>query len=657
MTVSDLFYNVPHRQRALLQRSNNNNNDAEYSRVSQIVQAYAIHHPHVTFVCRRGCRSPKKTGGGGNATTAINLNTGMLSAVKELQQYHHPQKQQQQHEEERSDDTLGHLVDAARRQVVAAIFRECTLHKVQIVKQGRCQLQGLVSDPSSLSSSDIKKTQFILFCNHRWVESNALKKSLESLYQEFASNKNSKPLLYISIHVDPKEVDVNVHPSKKQVTLLYEDEIFASIVASVRTVLEGLGRTITTLPLSSSKTSTTTTTKAPLVKNPYAGKRQRTDENDNSSASTLNHNITAAKISKPNLSKDKVRTTTAAPAGAMEPFVVSLKKSPAMVATQDSMALNAATPTMTDTQQQQQHHEPSCALSTPLDLTIPGAFAQRCTCVTIVRTLRRTQSKVPKIGTTECTYKSVQSLRNRILVKHVDEDWKRRLRKEAMFVGPVSEQRCLVQCGVELQEWDLEGLAQLLFQQLALQQFGGMVAANVGPVDIAKVVGQLLELEDVLFSNEADFDVSNITSKAVSLLPVREAHLSLANQVATCLLDRADMLEEYFSIGIETLSHDDGRIVLRTLPVILPQHEPKPSGLSLFLLRLATEVNWDEEKPCFWQIAKELGLYYGSAFGCGDDMQHFMFPAVCQLLVPPKNSYCFQTLTHLSTLYKAFERG
>jgi hypothetical protein len=104
----------------------------------------------------------------------------MLSAVKELQQ----QLQQQKVEgppEDYPDNPLELLIDAARRQLLTAVFRGCTMHKVEFVDQGRCELQGQVSDPSTSSSLENKRAQFILFCNHRWVESNVLKKSLESL--------------------------------------------------------------------------------------------------------------------------------------------------------------------------------------------------------------------------------------------------------------------------------------------------------------------------------------------------------------------------------------------------------------------------------------------------------------------------------------------
>lgn len=733
VTVSDLFYNLPHR-RALLDKPD------EYQKVLHVIQCYAVQYPHVTFTCRKvhkqhptksnnksSHNNTQKTSssnsGGKNPSkqpVVVDFHTGMLSAVKELQ---HVVRNNATRDETQTITTTTtgasgedhqQMEDAAREQILTAILGESIrVHKLvqllpsssaspsasssqstmvdddqsqQVQKQQqeqppqnnqRYKLNGLISDPSY---SHLKKTYFVFFCNHRWVESNELKKMLEGLYVEYTK---SKPLLYISIHVNPKEVDVNVHPSKKQVTLLHQDEIYASIVASARAVLEGLSRTFVGIMTSSSTslkrttTSSTTTASSVTVINPYSSKRRRTDETTTTTDTTTEAEAisTAASSSttsvkktplplppppKSQPSKDKVRTTTSAPAGSIEPFVVSLQPPPSSNHTAATTTTMATTSIVA--------HEPSCQLSN-LDMTIPGAFAQRCTCVSIVRipqsALRGRMTKVPKIVVTECTYKSIQSLRNRIH-KHADEEWNQRLRKEAIFIGPLSDERCLVQCGVELQEWNLEGMAQLLFQQLTLKQFGGLpVATLAGSVDIAKVVGQFLELEDCLASND-DVTAATTTQHCTipeqdGLLPVRKVHQSMANQVATCLLDRAEMLEEYFGICIASDDDDDddnndsGPVVfLKRLPIILPHYQPHPSGIPLFLLRLATEVNWEEEKPCFLNIATELGLYYGS--GIGDQMQHGIFPAVCQLLVLPTSSQFVHTLTHLSALYKAFER-
>jgi DNA mismatch repair protein MLH1 len=69
------------------------------------------------------------------------------------------------------------------------------------------------------------------------------------------------------------------------------------------------------------------------------------------------------------------------------------------------------------------------------------------------------------------------------------------------------------------------------------------------------------------------------------------------------------MLDEYFRIGFDTAA-DEGHGALISLPDLLPSYTPSPAALPLFLLRLATEVDWEEEQPCFEGVATELGLFY-----------------------------------------------
>ena len=64
------------------------------------------------------------------------------------------------------------------------------------------------------------------------------------------------------------------------------------------------------------------------------------------------------------------------------------------------------------------------------------------------------------------------------------------------------------------------------------------------------------------------------------------------------------MLEEYFKIGV----NEHG--LLCTLPDLLPGYTPDPSGLPLFLLRLVSETDWEDETNCFKSICTELGYFY-----------------------------------------------
>lgn len=82
----------------------------------------------------------------------------------------------------------------------------------------------------------------------------------------------------------------------------------------------------------------------------------------------------------------------------------------------------------------------------------------------------------------------------------------------------------------------------------------------------------------------------------------------LTDMAATLLLEKSDMLEEYFGIGLDP--GPDARGQLRTLPELLNGYEPSPQALPLFLLRLATETDWEDEQTCFQGVAHELGLFY-----------------------------------------------
>ena len=78
-----------------------------------------------------------------------------------------------------------------------------------------------------------KKTAFILFINHRAVESAAIKKAMEQTYSSFLP-KNGHGFIYLSLEIEPHRVDVNVHPTKKEVFFLDEDEVIGILMKELR---------------------------------------------------------------------------------------------------------------------------------------------------------------------------------------------------------------------------------------------------------------------------------------------------------------------------------------------------------------------------------------------------------------------------------------
>jgi len=86
---------------------------------------------------------------------------------------------------------------------------------------------------TSNANYHVKRTAMLLFINHRAVESSAIKKAIEQCYSHFLP-KGGHPFTYLSLEIDPQRVDVNVHPTKREVNFLNEDEIIESICNEIR---------------------------------------------------------------------------------------------------------------------------------------------------------------------------------------------------------------------------------------------------------------------------------------------------------------------------------------------------------------------------------------------------------------------------------------
>lgn len=90
------------------------------------------------------------------------------------------------------------------------------------------------------------------------------------------------------------------------------------------------------------------------------------------------------------------------------------------------------------------------------------------------------------------------------------------------------------------------------------------------------------------------------------------------------------------------------------------------SALPLYVLRLASEVNWEEEKDCFKTFCRETAMFYSEMKENGAieqdwkwTTQFIIYPAIKESLLPPKkfleNAAVLQ-IADLPSLYKVFER-
>ncbi|KAL8910901.1 MAG: hypothetical protein Q9171_003856 [Xanthocarpia ochracea] len=199
ITVEDLFYNVPSRQKAFRSPSE------EYAKILNVVGRYAVHCTGVAFSCKKL----------GDSATSISTPSGAST------------------------------VDCIRQIHGSAVANELLEFAVSDQKWA-FKASGWISN----ANYHIKKTNILLFINHRSVESSAIKKAIEQTYSTFLP-KGGRPFIYLSLDIDPQRVDVNVHPTKREVNFLNEDEIIESICNGIKIRLSSvdISRTFTTQSL------------------------------------------------------------------------------------------------------------------------------------------------------------------------------------------------------------------------------------------------------------------------------------------------------------------------------------------------------------------------------------------------------------------------
>ena len=183
--VEDLFYNVPTRRRAFRSASE------EYAKIAEVVGKYAVHCKGVAFSCKKH----------GEAGAGIAVPAG--ASLKDRIRIVHS--------------------SAAANELIELDLKN---------QQYGFKSEGLVSN----ANHSAKRTTFLLFINHRSVDSTAIKKAIEQTYSNFLP-KGGKPFIYLSLEIDPARVDVNVHPTKREVNFLNEEEIVELICDEIRTRL------------------------------------------------------------------------------------------------------------------------------------------------------------------------------------------------------------------------------------------------------------------------------------------------------------------------------------------------------------------------------------------------------------------------------------
>ncbi|KAK1173485.1 DNA mismatch repair protein Mlh1-like [Acipenser oxyrinchus oxyrinchus] len=607
ITVEDLFYNVSTRRKALKSASE------EYAKIVEIVSRYAIHNSGKSFAVKK------------HGETVADVRT---------------------------------LPNASTVDNIRAIFGNAVCRELIEVGCEDPNLAFNVKGYVSNANYSVKKCIFLLFINHRLVESSALKKAIEAVYAAYLP-KNTHPFLYLSLEIAPHNIDVNVHPTKHEVHFLHEDSIVESVQKHIESKLLGSN---------SSRTYFTQT----LLPGPAISSDDVLKPASSSAAAGASDRVYAHQMVRTDFRAQK-----------LDAFLQPANKTqtePSELAV--SECGSSRQPEQCDTDMQELNDADLLAgISEDLDIedfmgdvketgdsensslvNPPPRKRQRIGSDVEMKDDEgagdTTDASVPKRRIIKLT--SIKELRSEIS-EQAHKGLQEMLQNHS-YVGCVNPQWALVQHQTKLYLLNTTKLRHAhlptLFYQILIYDFGNFGILRLStPAPLYDLAMLALESPESGWTEEDG------------------PQEGLAQYIVEFLKKKSEMLLDYFSMEID----EEGN--LAGLPLLLDNYIPALEGLPMFILRLATEVNWDDEKECFESFSRECSMFYSirkryiledpalleqqteelgsSGTSWKWTIEHVVFKAFRTLLAPPKHfteDGSILQIANLPDLYKVFER-
>ena len=181
MDIKDLFYNIPARLKFL--KSSN----TEFSYIQELVQSIALAHPECSFELKKFGKTVLKTSGQNN----------LLQTIKEVY----------------SSDVISNLKEVLKTDQLSHL-----------------KISGYVSTPDYTRSS---KKSYHIYINSRTVKCPIFQKAIDTAYKNLIAS-GKYPFVVLNLEIPPSDVDVNVHPTKKEVRYKNTNQIFNFIYTSIQ---------------------------------------------------------------------------------------------------------------------------------------------------------------------------------------------------------------------------------------------------------------------------------------------------------------------------------------------------------------------------------------------------------------------------------------
>ena len=179
--VQDLFYNVPARLKFLKTDS------VEFSHILDVVTRYSLINPRVAIKLTH------------NGKVVLNAP---------------------------STDFLNNVVNVYGKELAKEMFEID-------YSEGDLKVNGLISKPTYVRND---KNQQVIYINSRAIQNKTINQALYDAYHNLLF-VNKHPVVVLNLELDPSLVDVNVHPTKREVRLEQKEVVYRLVYNAVKDVL------------------------------------------------------------------------------------------------------------------------------------------------------------------------------------------------------------------------------------------------------------------------------------------------------------------------------------------------------------------------------------------------------------------------------------
>lgn len=187
MDVKELFFNQPARLKFLKSAK------TEFSYIQELIQSLAVSHPNIAFILKNN----------GSEILTTTPNSDLLTRITQLY----------------SNSIIKELKEVHKTDMLTGI-----------------KITGYISVPSYTRSS---KKSIYTFVNSRIVKCPVLLKAIDVAYKNMLPN-GRYPFVVLNIDISPCEIDVNVHPTKREIRYRNANQIFNFVQSAISHALNAV---------------------------------------------------------------------------------------------------------------------------------------------------------------------------------------------------------------------------------------------------------------------------------------------------------------------------------------------------------------------------------------------------------------------------------